>query len=67
MDFDKVAVLDGGNLVEFDSPHTLLDVPDSAFAKLYNAVMAEEEEEEEDAEDPFKGKESCGGTSESSF
>ncbi|KAK4170055.1 hypothetical protein QBC43DRAFT_329617 [Cladorrhinum sp. PSN259] len=45
MDFDKVAVLDGGKLVEFDSPYALLEVPGSAFGKLYNQ-MAESEEEE---------------------
>ena len=43
MDFDKVAVLDGGKLVEFDSPYTLLDVPKSAFGKLYSASLDAEE------------------------
>jgi ATP-binding cassette, subfamily C (CFTR/MRP), member 1 len=43
MDFDKVAVLDGGRLVEFDSPYDLLEVSGSAFGKLYNAAMAEDE------------------------
>lgn len=43
MDFDKVAVLDAGRLVEFDSPYNLLDVPGSAFGKLYNAAVAEDE------------------------
>lgn len=46
MDFDKVAVLDAGRLVEFDNPYALLDMPESAFAKLHSAAMAEEEEEE---------------------
>lgn len=41
LDFDKVAVLDGGNLVEFDDPYTLLNTSDSAFAKLYSGTMAE--------------------------
>jgi ABC-type multidrug transport system fused ATPase/permease subunit len=45
MDFDKVAVLDAGRLVEFDNPYNLLDVPESAFAKLYSAAQAEEDEE----------------------
>jgi ABC-type multidrug transport system fused ATPase/permease subunit len=44
MDFDKVAVLDAGRLVEYDSPYALLDVPGSAFAKLYSAAVADEEE-----------------------
>jgi ABC-type transport system involved in cytochrome bd biosynthesis fused ATPase/permease subunit len=46
MDFDKVAVLDAGRLVEFDSPYALLDKPGSAFARLYNAALVEEEEAE---------------------
>ncbi|KAK5651320.1 hypothetical protein OQA88_12616 [Cercophora sp. LCS_1] len=41
MDFDKVAVLDAGSLVEFDSPYALLEVPGSAFSRLYNAAVAE--------------------------
>jgi ATP-binding cassette, subfamily C (CFTR/MRP), member 1 len=45
MDFDKVAVLDAGRLVEFDSPYKLLEVPGSAFGKLYNTALAEEEEQ----------------------
>ncbi|PGH17633.1 hypothetical protein AJ79_00994 [Helicocarpus griseus UAMH5409] len=36
LDFDKVAVLSGGLLVEFDSPQTLLATDSSAFYKLYN-------------------------------
>jgi ATP-binding cassette subfamily C (CFTR/MRP) protein 1 len=44
MDFDKVAVLDAGRLIEFDSPCALLDVPGSAFSKLYNAAVADEED-----------------------
>ena len=43
MDFDKVAVLDAGRLIEFDNPYTLLEVPGSAFGKLYKATVAEEE------------------------
>ena len=46
MDFDKVAVMDSGRLIEFDSPYTLLDVPESSFSRLYNAAMAEEDEVE---------------------
>jgi ABC-type multidrug transport system fused ATPase/permease subunit len=40
MDFDKVAVLDAGRLVEFDSPYALLEKPQSAFSRLYNATMS---------------------------
>jgi ATP-binding cassette subfamily C (CFTR/MRP) protein 1 len=48
MDFDKVAVLDAGRLIEFDGPYALLDVPGSAFAKLYNAAVADEEDSPDD-------------------
>ncbi|KAK3371045.1 P-loop containing nucleoside triphosphate hydrolase protein [Lasiosphaeria ovina] len=44
MDFDKVAVLDDGRLVEFDSPYALLDQPGSAFARLYSATVADEDD-----------------------
>ena len=43
LDFDKVAVMDGGELLEFDSPHALLSKP-SAFHRLYNSVMVEQVE-----------------------
>jgi ABC-type multidrug transport system fused ATPase/permease subunit len=36
-DFDKIAVLDKGQLVEFENPEVLLRDPLSAFSKLYNA------------------------------
>lgn len=49
MDFDKVAVMERGQIIEFDSPYALLDIPKSAFSKLYNAAMAEEMEIEMDA------------------
>jgi ATP-binding cassette, subfamily C (CFTR/MRP), member 1 len=42
MDFDRVAVLDGGRLLEFDNPYALLEMPGSAFGKLYDAAMARE-------------------------
>ena len=38
-DFDKVAVLDKGTLVEFDSPHKLLAQPSSAFSQLYRSSV----------------------------
>lgn len=34
--YDKVALLDGGHLVEFDAPETLIN-KDSRFAALYQA------------------------------
>lgn len=42
MDFDKVAVLEDGQLVEFDSPYALLEAPDSAFGQLYRASHTED-------------------------
>ncbi|KAH6855473.1 ABC transporter [Chaetomium sp. MPI-CAGE-AT-0009] len=45
MDFDKVAVLDAGRLVEFDNPYSLLEVPGSAFGRLYNTALAEEDDD----------------------
>ncbi len=44
LDFDKVAVLDRGELKEYDSPYTLLNDPGSAFARLYNSSKAEVDE-----------------------
>lgn len=41
LDFDKVALLDAGELVEYDDPYTLLST-DSAFARLYASTMAEQ-------------------------
>jgi ABC-type multidrug transport system fused ATPase/permease subunit len=38
LDFDRVAVLDKGSLVEFDDPRALLAKEDSAFAKLYRGM-----------------------------
>lgn len=45
LDFDKVAMLDGGELIEFEDPYTLLS-SDSAFNRLYTYSMAEENEKE---------------------
>jgi ATP-binding cassette subfamily C (CFTR/MRP) protein 1 len=36
LDFDKIALLDEGRLVEFAPPYDLLDDPNSAFSKLYS-------------------------------
>lgn len=33
--FDRVAVIEKGEILEFDEPNILLDREDSAFAKLY--------------------------------
>lgn len=35
LDFDKVAVLDAGRLVEFDQPRRLLDSDGSVFKELF--------------------------------
>ncbi|CZT49492.1 related to multidrug resistance-associated protein [Rhynchosporium secalis] len=37
LDFDRVAVLDRGSLVEFGEPSVLLNIEGSAFGKLYRA------------------------------
>ncbi|TAQ85919.1 hypothetical protein B7494_g5754 [Chlorociboria aeruginascens] len=42
LDYDKVALLDHGSLVEFDSPYDLLQDPSSAFYKLYNSSNTEQ-------------------------
>lgn len=42
LDFDKVALLDEGKLVEFDSPYHLLSDSSSAFYKLYFSSHTEE-------------------------
>lgn len=46
LDFDKVALLDGGRLVEFDDPYTLLSTDDSAFNKLYSCAVADDIEDD---------------------
>ncbi|OKL57397.1 hypothetical protein UA08_07327 [Talaromyces atroroseus] len=38
LDFDRIAFLDKGSLVEFDSPTRLLERESSAFARLYNGL-----------------------------
>lgn len=50
LDFDKVAMLDGGQLIEFDDPYALLN-RESAFSKLYNNAMAEQITEEVQVKD----------------
>ncbi|RDW58811.1 ABC transporter-3 [Coleophoma cylindrospora] len=40
MDFDKIALLDNGSLIEFDAPAMLLSAsPPSAFAQLYHSPL----------------------------
>ncbi|KAH8701351.1 P-loop containing nucleoside triphosphate hydrolase protein [Phaeosphaeriaceae sp. PMI808] len=48
LDFDKVALLDKGELKEFDSPYALLNQPDSAFSRLYNSSKVEADESSKD-------------------
>lgn len=43
LDYDKIAFMDGGELVEFDSPHTLLAQEDSAFRRLYYSASGSED------------------------
>ena len=45
LDFDKVAMLEAGELIEFDDPYTLLST-ESAFKKLYTYSMADEDEKD---------------------
>ena len=45
LDFDKVAMLEAGELIEFDDPYTLLST-DSAFNRLYTYSMADEDEKD---------------------
>ena len=46
-DFDKVAVLDKGTLLEFDSPYKLLAQRSSAFSQLYRSSVPDTEEDDE--------------------
>lgn len=50
LDFDKVVMLDAGQVVEFDDPYALLNT-DSAFNKLYNSAMEEHANNEVQVED----------------
>ena len=40
LDFDKVALMDKGNLIEYDSPNALLK-RQSAFKQLYDSSVAD--------------------------
>lgn len=35
VDFDRIAVLDAGHIIECDKPQVLLSRPDSRFKELY--------------------------------
>ncbi|KAF2200883.1 canalicular multispecific organic anion transporter 1 [Delitschia confertaspora ATCC 74209] len=48
MDFDKVAVMNHGQLVEYGSPYKLLEDEETWFSKLYNDVSQGAERAEED-------------------
>ncbi len=52
LDFDKIAVLDHGRLVEFASPDELLSRP-SAFRRLYNRSQADEPTDIEPDDSPI--------------
>ena len=43
-DFDKILVLDAGEMVEFDAPSVLLSDPTSAFSQLVEAAGPETRE-----------------------
>lgn len=45
LDFDRVAVMHNGELIEFDAPYKLLGRPESAFAKLYSASRVDEDDD----------------------
>jgi len=51
LDYDRVALLDEGKVVEVGEPHELLNQPESAFHKLYYSSNQEEDEYEDDDED----------------
>jgi ATP-binding cassette, subfamily C (CFTR/MRP), member 1 len=50
LDFDKVAMLDGGRLIEFEDPYVLLN-QHSAFSQLYSSAVAEQQTEEVQVKD----------------
>ncbi|KAI8620137.1 P-loop containing nucleoside triphosphate hydrolase protein [Chytriomyces sp. MP71] len=40
IDYDRILVLDAGRVKEFDTPHNLLGIPDSAFSSLVDETGA---------------------------
>ena len=49
LDFDKVALLDEGKVIEFDSPYDLLSDSSSAFYKLYYSSHHEDDDFDDNA------------------
>lgn len=47
LDYDKIALLDEGRVVEFDPPYELLSQPSSAFYKLYYSSHQDEQEDDD--------------------
>ena len=45
LDFDKVAVMDRGELKEYDSPYKLLEKKQSDFGKLYYSFVSGRKDE----------------------
>lgn len=60
LDFDRVAVLDAGKLVEYDEPQRLL-MTDSRFKTLYD-MSAPKGESDTDEGDEVRRRESESGT-----
>jgi ABC-type multidrug transport system fused ATPase/permease subunit len=50
LDFDRIAVLDRGHLVECDSPKKLLATEESAFKELYDVYSSSKEERDDSNE-----------------
>ena len=57
LDFDRVAMLDSGALMEFADPHELLAEPSSAFHQLYYG-MPDSSDEDPEAGNP-EGPKTC--------
>lgn len=49
LDYDKVALLDEGKLVEYNNPHDSLSDSSSAFYKLYYSSHSDEDDLDESA------------------
>lgn len=41
IDSDRVIIMDAGQVIEFDTPHALLSLPDSSFHRLVSETGAE--------------------------
>ena len=51
LDFDKVAVLDRGELMEYDGPYKLLERKQSEFSKLYQSFASGRKEDTDEGLD----------------